>query len=108
MGDPVAEDDDALHVTEVPVTAQVTCVRLTVAPSPGSNVGPSSAAAPLEQASTATVARAGARLRTEPVLQLGARLRNTVAGELRAQLADRAAALGEHVVVVDRLQVHLS
>src|SRR6185437_5572839 len=50
---------------------------------------------------------AGARRLAQPVVQLGARGRRTAAVELGAQLRDRAAALGEHVVVVDGLQVDL-
>ena len=46
----------------------------------------------------------------EPVAQLGVAraVRAAAVGELRAELADRAEALGEDVVVVDRLEVDLA
>src|SRR4051812_31637255 len=71
--------------------------------------GKSSAAPGNESANSRTRARTSAiGLTPQPVGELGPRLRNPPARKLRPQLADRAAALGEHVVVVDGLEVHLS
>ena len=44
----------------------------------------------------------------EPLAQLGVVLERAALLELAAQLPDRAVALGEHVVGVDRLEVHLA
>src|SRR5207247_8622015 len=71
--------------------------------------GKSSAAPGSESANSRTRPRTSAMASSpQPVRELGARRRRRARLELRTQLAHRAAALGEHVVVVDRLEVHLA
>src|SRR5438093_9316668 len=70
--------------------------------------GKSSAAPGSESANSRTRVRTSPiGLTPQPVRELGARRRRRARLELRAQLTHRATALGEHVVVVDRLEVQL-